>query len=207
MYKVLENPTSHQYLLFRDFCLGSDIAWFYGMSTNIDENLKKGHMHSPYIGHSFLGRPEPSRYTTQESPHHEWCVNVLREIIDYNKLPFLERYIFLRAAVNCTWPNIGEQLSQPHIDHNIPHYNIIVYLTGDGETFIEKNSFTSCSINNEDVLIHNPKIHDVILFQGRHYMKLPSKDRRIVLVATLIPVDNQGLEKLNIQGYCDTLTY
>ena len=60
MYLKLKNPTSHQYQLFKDFILGPEIPWFYGLSTDTEERTKKGHMHSPYIGHSFIGRPEHS---------------------------------------------------------------------------------------------------------------------------------------------------
>ena len=207
MYLKLKNPTSQQYQLFKNFCLGPEIPWFYGLSTDTDENAKKGHMHSPYVGHSFIGRPEHCGYSNVESPFIDRVIPVMREIIDHNELPFLKKYIFIRAAVNCTWPNQGAQLSQPHVDHNFPHYNFIVYFTGDGETFIEKDSVSSCSINDEDVIVHSPKPHDAILFSGRHYMKLPSKDRRIILVATLIPMDNEGLDKFGVEGYWEQFKY
>ena len=44
-----------------------------------------------------------------------------------------------------------------------------------GETFVEGEKF-------------DPKEDDVIVFEGRHYMKRPIKDKRIVLVATFMPV-------------------
>jgi len=203
MYKVLKNPTTQQYQIFRHLILGGEFPWVYGNSTDTDEVKKKGHAHLPYIGHSFLGRPEHVGYTNVESPHTDRALSIMREIIDYNNLPFLKRYIFLRAATNCTYPNLGIQISQPHVDHNIPHYNFITYLTGDGETFIEKDSEISCSIDDRDVISHSPKPHDSILFSGRHYMKLPTRDRRIILVATILPIDNEGLDTLGIQGFAE----
>ena len=38
-------------------------------------------------------------------------------------------------------------------------------------------------------------------------MKLPSKDRRIILVATLIPIDNDGLDKFGVEGYWEQFKY
>ena len=86
MYLKLKNPTSQQYQLFKNFCLGPEIPWFYGLSTDTDENAKKGHMHSPYVGHSFIGRPEHCGYSNVESPFIDRVIPVMREIIDHNEL-------------------------------------------------------------------------------------------------------------------------
>ena len=76
---------------------------------------------------------------------------------------------------------------------NFPHFNLIVYLTDTGgETFVEDE-------------IHIPKIHDVILFRGKHYMKRPTRDRRIILVATILPTDDNGLELIGLQSNHDKI--
>ena len=83
-------------------------------------------------------------------------------------------------------PRNGIQLSEPHLDHNFPHYNLLVYLTNSGgETFVE----------NE---VYSPKEDDVIIFTGKHYMKRPSDDRRVVLIATILPFGEDGLNSLGI---------
>ena len=87
MYLKLKNPTSHQYHLFKDFILGPEIPWYFGMSTDTEERTKKGHMHSPYIGHSFIGRPEHMGYSSVESPFIDRVVPIMREILDFNELP------------------------------------------------------------------------------------------------------------------------
>ena len=63
---------------------------------------------------------------------------------------------------------------------------MLVYLTNtDGETFVEDE-------------VHLPKEDDIIIFTGNHFMKRPSKDRRIVLISTIFPFDNKGLSNLGI---------
>ena len=191
MLKVLENPTTNLYHRFRNLVLSGDFAWYYGISTDTSEVNTPGHIHIEFYGHEFVSRPEALLYSEPVSPFINESIQVLREIIDYNKL--FESYIFTRAAANCTFPNEGAQLSHPHVDHNFPHFNLIVYLTDTGgETFVEDE-------------IHNPKIHDVILFRGKHYMKRPTRDRRIILVATILPTDDNGLESIGLQSNHDKI--
>ena len=53
------------------------------------------------------------------------------------------------------------------------HVNFITYMTDSGgSTYIEGEE-------------HQPQEDQTIIFEGEHYMKLPEKYRRIVLVATL----------------------
>ena len=191
MLKVLQNPTTNLYHRFRNLVLSGDFAWHYGMSTDTEEENPPGHMHMEFYGHTFVTRQEATYYSESTSVFTSDSIEVLREIIDYNKL--FESYVFTRAAANCTFPNEGAQLSQPHVDHNFPHFNLIVYLTDTGgETFVEDE-------------IHIPKIHDVILFRGKHYMKRPTRDRRIILVATILPTDDNGLELIGLQSNHDKI--
>ena len=191
MLKVLQNPTTNLYHRFRNLVLSGDFAWYYGISTDTSEVNAPGYTHMEFYGHDFVCRPEALSYSEAVSPFASDSIQVLKEIIDHNKL--FESYIFTRAAANCTFPNEGAQLSQPHVDHNFPHFNLIVYLTDTGgETFVEDEN-------------HNPKIHDVILFRGKHYMKRPTRDRRIILVATILPTDDNGLESIGLQSNHDKI--
>ena len=69
-------------------------------------------------------------------------------------------------------PDNDKQFSEPHIDHDFPHLNLLVYLSGDGETIVEDEKFF-------------PQANNVILFTGKHYMKRPSVGRRVVLISTI----------------------
>ena len=192
MLKILKNPTTNLYHRFRNLVLSGDFAWHYGMSTDTIEENPPGHMHMEFYGHTFVTRPEATSYSEATSPFTCESINVLKEIVDYNNL--FKSYIFTRAAANCTMPNEGAQLSHPHVDHNFPHFNLVVYLTDTGgETFVEDE-------------VHDPKIHDVVLFRGKHFMKRPTRDRRIILVATILPTDDYGLELIGLQSNHDEIS-
>ncbi len=167
MLKVLNNPCTDNYYKFRDIVLGDEFNWVWYEKDVISP---PGHIHMPFYGHSFLNRPEQNKFTEVKSKYNDMCMTVLSEIIDNNNL--FKDYFFLRCSANCTHPDQGIQISEPHMDHQYPHYNLLVYLTGDGDTIIENEKYT-------------PKNHDAIIFQGTHYMTRPTKGRRVVLVATI----------------------
>ena len=189
MIEVLKNPLTPNYHKLKEIILSDNFNWENIISTMDVVSNTEGHIHMPVDIHTFIPRPE----TTQEdnitgslskkvgdaereskSEYVDLCVTVMNEILDYSNL--FGTYIFHRAAANRTYADEGIQLSEPHIDHNFPHNNLLVYLTSSGgETFVEGEKF-------------DQKEDDVIVFQGRHYMKRPIKDKRIVLVATFMPV-------------------
>ena len=96
-----------------------------------------------------------------------------------NKIFDPSQYFFLRSSANCNHAEGGIQLSEPHVDHDFPHWNMIVYLEGDGSTFVEGEEYV-------------PKEDDIILFKGEHYMQRPSKGRRVILVSTIYEINNIG---------------
>ena len=189
MIEVLKNPLTSNYYKLKEIILSDNFHWENIISTMDVVSNTEGHIHMPVDIHTFIPRPE----TTQEynntstlsrkngdaereskSEYVDLCVTVMNEILDYSNL--FGTYIFHRAAANRTYADEGIQLSEPHIDHNFPHNNLLVYLTDSGgETFVEGEKF-------------DPKEDDVIVFEGIHYMKRPIKDKRIVLVATFMPI-------------------
>ena len=190
MIEVLKNPLTPNYLKLKEIILSDNFHWENIISTmNVVSNTE-GHIHMPVDIHTFISRPETTKEDSSvtgslskkigdaesksKSEYVDLCVTVMNEILDYSNL--FGAYIFHRAAANRTYADEGIQLSEPHIDHNFPHNNLLVYLTNSGgETFVEGEKF-------------NPKEDDVIVFEGRHYMKRPIKDKRIVLVATFMPI-------------------
>ena len=162
MIKVLENPLTSNYLELKDFVLSSEFPWLYSHSTKM-----------PFYSHVFLDRPENVKFSNPQSEFLGLNLKVLDEIIQHNNL--FDRYFFLRSNANCVHADTGEQFSEPHIDHRFPHFNLLVYLTNDGdggETIVEDKKFF-------------PQANNVILFTGKHYMKRPSNGRRIILISTI----------------------
>ena len=162
MIKVLENPITSNYLELKDLVLSSEFPWLYSFSTKM-----------PFYSHVFLDRPENAKFSNPQSELLGLNLKVLDEIIQHNNL--FDRYFFLRSNANCVHADTGEQFSEPHIDHRFPHFNLLVYLTNDGdggETIVEDKKFF-------------PQANNVILFTGKHYMNRPRVGRRVVLISTI----------------------
>ena len=171
MMRLLENPKSDNYQSLKKIILGDHFPWFYSTTTTFVDNVT-GHCNIPQYSHSFIGRPEVFGFSKHDSGIYETAVDVVREILTENNIP-THSYFILRLATNCTYPCEGIQLSMPHVDHQFPHKNFIIYLTSaGGSTFVEGKE-------------HKPIEDQSMLFSGEHYIQLPKKERRIVLVATL----------------------
>ena len=179
MIKLLKNERTENYQKLKKKVLSDTFFWHWGQSTDPSQPPTEGHIHMPYFRHSFLTRPEPMGFTFVESEFTPLNIEVLKEIVEYNQLFDPQQYFFLRSSANCNYPEGGIQLSEPHVDHDFPHWNMIVYLEGDGSTFVEDEEYA-------------PKEDDIILFTGEHYMQRPSKGRRVILVSTIYEINNIG---------------
>ena len=147
----------------------------------------------PMYNHVFLGRPNSiDLYSIIYSqPFMEYINEMYCEILNtniknmgmglhqeptglgtYRNLPF---NMMCRCAANAIEPSTLENvISVPHVDHNFPHKNMLIYLTdAGGSTFVEGEEFA-------------PEEDDVIIFEGIHWHELPKKERRVVLVMTYI---------------------
>ena len=162
MIKVLDNPITPNYLQLKDIVLSPSFPWLYTLSTKM-----------PFYSHVFLDRPENVKFSNPQSEFLGLNLKVLDEIIQHNNL--FDRYFFLRSNANCVHADSGEQFSEPHIDHRFPHFNLLVYLTNEGdggETIGEDEKF-------------HPQANNIILFKGKHHMKRPCVGRRVVLISTI----------------------
>ena len=175
MIRLLKNKRTENYQELKKKVLSDTFFWHWGQSTDPSVPPTKGHIHMPYYRHSFLTRPEPMGFTFVESELAPLNIEVLKEIVEYNKLFDPCQYFFLRSSANCNHAEGGIQLSEPHVDHDFPHWNMIVYLEGDGSTFVEGEEYA-------------PQEDDIIIFRGEHYMQRPSKGRRVILISTIFDI-------------------
>ncbi len=160
MINVLSNNRSPEYLELKKIVLAENFPWNYQDSGT----------GMPFYCHSFLTRPE-GKYSEVCSQFTELAAYVISDLLEQNKLA--TNYFFLRSAANCVHPDSDIQLSEPHVDHDFPHINMLVYLTNaGGKTYCEG-------------VEHDPKEDDVVVFNGEHFMERPTKGRRIILVNTL----------------------
>ena len=163
MIEQLVNPKTENYNNLKNIIFHSDFVWHYA-----DSNTGM-----PYYSHVFLQRPDNS-YSQIRSEHLNRVAFVVDEILKHNNIKY---QFFLRSNANCVHSDKGVQLSEPHVDHDFPHINIIVYLTNTGgKTYCEDE-------------FHDPKEDAVILMTGKHWMERPKTGRRIILVNTLYTYD------------------
>ena len=172
MIQLLQNSKSDNYYLLKNTILDKQFPWFYSETTTPNEKSIKRHRDVPMHSHTFIQRPEMFGFSKYDSTAYQLALDVVREILTENNI-LTNSYFVLRLSTNCTYPSEGIQLSMPHVDHNFPHLNILTYLnSAGGSTFIEGEE-------------HEPIEDQSILFSGEHYIQLPKKERRIVLIGTL----------------------
>tara|TARA_B100000287_G_scaffold116707_1_gene108710 strand:+ start:1276 stop:1770 length:495 start_codon:yes stop_codon:yes gene_type:complete len=162
MIELLGNPLTQEYDDFKSLVLSDDFPWF------IERNPKDDF---DFYSHVFLERPySDRRYPAVTSQFMDLANVVMNQIIDYNNLAV---NCILRLNANAVHPwYYNSQNTAPHVDHDFPHYNLLVYLTNaGGDTHCEGQ-------------VHEPIEDDVILFEGEHCHRFPLRDRRVVLVAT-----------------------
>ena len=173
MIQILQNSQSENYKLLKENILGEYFPWFYYKNSTVNLVEKDGFKNLPQLCHTFIIRPEIYGWPKEESEIHPMAVDVVREILSENNF-YPKNYFILRLATNCTLPSEGTQFSIPHVDHKFPHLNFITYLTNSGgSTFIEG-------------VEHKPEEDQSILFTGEHYLQLPKKERRVILIVTLM---------------------
>ena len=181
MYRVLKNPFAPSYERVKNLIFEQRFEWIFNPSSTkvdaLDNKYKEEHTDAPFYSHIVIQRPEFQLYPEPQSKYCNLFVDCLEDIINENvgQTPFHhDDHFWTRINVNATHPNTGNQLSLPHIDHRFPHYNMIIYLNDcDGDTIVEGESI-------------KPEQDKVIVFEGEHYMKLPTSDRRVIIVATLV---------------------
>jgi hypothetical protein len=154
----LVNPKTENYKQLKSLILDPEFNWRYHNSTGM-----------PFYSHTFLTRPEGA-YSKVFSEYLDPVCLVVDEILSFNNIRYK---FFLRSNANCVHADNDIQLSEPHVDHEFPHINVILYLTNTGgKTYCEEE-------------FHDPKEDDVLLFTGEHWMERPKLGRRVILINTL----------------------
>jgi hypothetical protein len=156
---ILKNYKTPQYTEFKELVLSDTFPWRYQDS---DTGIC-------FYSHGLLTRPE-GKYSEVISQYSEFGMSVVAEILQHNNIQYK---FFLRSSLNCLHPDNDVQSGEPHVDHDFPHINVIIYFTNTGgKTYCEDE-------------FHDPKEDDVILMTGKHWGERPKVGRRIISVNTL----------------------
>ena len=162
----------------KDSVLGENFPWFF-IKDAVTEEYSKDQTNVnifPVLSHSFLDRPGDNKiHSVQSSSILPLAEQVFVDICQEKNISPMVLY---RANANMTFPSTtGNTYPGPlHRDHDFPHKNMVVYLTdcNEGPTMVG---------GEED---YYGKEDDVYIFEGLHQQKLPTSDRRVVLVYTFL---------------------
>jgi len=159
------NPLTVNYNNLKNLILSGDFPWFVG--KNDFDNFH-------FLSHPFLTRPESGpKYPTVTSVYVDLAYQVFVEICEQNNINVECVY---RMGANMVFPSVNSDLvSNPHVDHQFPHSNMIIYLTSSGgSTIVGEHKYA-------------PVEDGVFVFEGEsHYHELPKVNPRIVFVATFL---------------------
>jgi|TARA_X000000368_G_C22718670_1_gene574288 hypothetical protein len=162
----------------KNLVLGEDFPWFF-VKDAVRGQYSKGQTdvnNFPFFSHVFLDRPRDNKaYAVPVSSVVDLAEQVFCDICNERDIPYMVLY---RANANMTLPTVSgdPQPSPLHKDHDFPHRNMLVYLTdcNEGPTIV---------LGEED---YYGKEDDVYIFEGLHQHKLPTSNRRVVLVYTFL---------------------
>lgn len=136
------------------FVMGPNFEWFWQnhQTVNDEESVKAGipeelrnhtkFYNGPFFSHTLLYRQEKEDGQDRRiSKHFEFFIEIFHRFMKENNLKYTKLY---RANLNLTWYN-GEEHTAPHLDHEWPHSNFIMYLTScdQGQTIVWPDDFST----------------------------------------------------------------
>lgn len=145
--------------VINDVVFGPNFPWYWQNYQTIydDETVKnqlpmelRDHIkfhNGPFLSHSLLSRAisGTEKYTERPTDHTSIYWRMFLEIFHRFTVDNNIKYTnIFRANLNLTWYNVDVHTS-PHIDHEWPHNNFIMYLSNctDGETIIWPDDFST----------------------------------------------------------------
>jgi hypothetical protein len=155
--RVVVYPVEQQFI--DKFVFGPSFPWYWQNNQTFDDPLLYTkhlpgemrscleHTNGPFLSHQLMRRTEDpadshlDRPASDFSPHYEFFIEIFHRWISNQKLSYSKIF---RANLNLTWHN-GIKHTEPHVDHEWPHCNFIMYLnTCDaGQTIIWPNNFST----------------------------------------------------------------
>jgi len=183
---ILENPKTDNYKILKEKILSENFPWFYSEYTTDDvsdvlyeSKTTEEYRNIPFFTHCLVERPSSvfpvSKVTSYDIQLYTECIN---EIAKHNEFRI---NVIYRMNVNRTIYNGSSLYTMPHVDHDFPHNNLLIYLTEvtGGEIKVYKN---------EKWHIYKPLEDEIVMFNGLHCHKTAQKpnEHRVAIVTTFI---------------------
>lgn len=189
MITELINPLTKEYLELKRSVRSNRFPWYYSESS-------VGAQSNNFLlfSHPVVGRPERGNKPKVVSKRFEKVMPVIMQIFEANDL---QPENFFRICFNNVFHN-AHRMSDPHVDHEFPHRNLLIYLNqvSCGPTYVFNETFSaqyppgSYDAYNHDLVVgweSEPVEDKVVSFDGFHYhaQGFPKAgERRITLVVT-----------------------
>jgi hypothetical protein len=177
--------------------LSTEFPWYYQEESTVDL--------FPFFSHVIHPRVAQGKENEVPPAINSPLAHFVKPIIDRYCQTYLNRPVdkIYRSCLNTTYGwNFDYPFTEPHTDHVVDHYNMIVYLNDDfegGETLLFDKYFcqgmTPCmfSVNDYDkvnVLEKlKPEKYKAVVYDGNIYhgmANIKSGKRRVILVTTFI---------------------
>ena len=160
-------------------------AFFHNQHLPEWFNKDLDHYNSAFFGHTLMrrsrdgGESHLTRSADDFSVYYEFFIELFHRWMRDNGIGYTRIF---RANLNLNWHNTGRH-TEPHVDHEWPHHNFIMYLNDcdAGETVLWPDDFSAS-------YLIPPKSYTALAFKQQwHAHRYPAAEqRRIVFVVTYI---------------------
>lgn len=194
MITELTNPLTEHYLALKQSVRGARFPW-YCSETSVSAQGNSFMLFS----HPVVQRPLDGSTSKVVSKRFEKVMPVINQIFAANDLRPANVF---RVCFNVAFCH-SHNMSDPHVDHEFPHQNLLIYLNevSAGPTYVFKETFSaeypagSYDAYNHDLVVEHecaPVEDKIISFDGFQYhaQGFPNiGERRITLVVTYSEAD------------------
>ena len=142
----------------------------------------------PYLSHIVIHKHDPDKiYSTVWNDFKPILIDLLKR----NNLK-LQKVLRCNVNLSTHWGTYSE-VTEPHVDHEIPHYNCLVYINDiseKGETYIFEETYKENEPSPTEVtVLHKvkPEKNKAIIFNGLNYHgtgQISPAEWRCVIVTT-----------------------
>ena len=138
MFNKLKTPDTEEYKELKGLILSPMFSWHVNDQATAFLDPTKGYSDLWFYSHSFLHgpnhpdnpRPDHNKYPKVNSNYMDLMDIVVDQIFELNRV---RCHCIYRINANSVYPQMkGGILTQPHVDHQFPHKNLLVYLTDSG---------------------------------------------------------------------------
>jgi hypothetical protein len=162
--------------------LGDYFPWYrapHQTDNPLDDKVRGVVVNSPFFCHTLMARSVGAHIPGRiNSEYYPFFLAIFERWLKEHSISCTTIY---RACLNLTYPSTGADYSVPHVDHDWPHNNWIMYLNStDAPTYLFDDVF------NVVDRVPSQQYQAVTFSERRHAQGYCTNGQRIVVVFTYI---------------------